>query len=190
LFDENVLSKTIAARTAQAPLVNSNDLFEPVNYHGGFKTIASVFPEVLREDAMREGFQKFLKLTQENEGTTGTQTVHTKWSCHKMAELGKTKEGKAKFMSNRHRGNVIIAHTEGPTEEMERTILADYREDYLAGYRKGDTGRPEGFMNNYRHGMDLTELHPEERVAELKSLKKKWDVDNMFWSPYGENWAK
>jgi hypothetical protein len=190
LFDEEVLTKTIAARTASSPLVNSNDLFEPVNYHGGFKIIASIFPEQLREDAMREGFQKFLKLTSEHEGTTGTQAVHTQWNCQKITELGETEQGRARFMSNRDRGNVIIAHTEGPTAEMEETILRGYREDYLAGYRKGETGRPEGFMNNYRHGMDLTELHPQERVAELQGLKRKWDAGNMFWSPYGENWLK
>ncbi|KAF5006226.1 hypothetical protein FDECE_7386 [Fusarium decemcellulare] len=184
LFKEDVAGKAIFASTDGVPIPNLNDKFEPQNVHGGHKAIASCRLEKIDLAAIKAAFEKWLAATTEYPDAQMTPLVISATNSTRYTEAGQMSSGAAKFLECRNRGlsAMIVAICQ---KEDTRVALAKFMDDTIAVIRKGDEGtKPRSFPNNLRFGVNLEEMFDKERLEELRGVKKLWDADGIFWSPY------
>ncbi|KAJ9138932.1 6-hydroxy-D-nicotine oxidase [Pleurostoma richardsiae] len=185
LFDATVTGKAIKAETVQIPFVNANAAFEVLNVHGDYKDIASCFVKKLEADSIVAGFEKWVQFTDTHGDTKRTMTVLGGWNTDKLVELGQTAEGQAKFSDIRDRGISMLTST-CYTNAETKEAMAEYQREMLALHRRDDPSVPRTFANNMLPWTPHAHLYSDEKIAEMKRVKKVWDGNGLFWSPYGE----
>ncbi|KAJ4327148.1 hypothetical protein N0V84_002410 [Fusarium piperis] len=184
LFQEDMVSKAIMANTVFVPMENINDKLDPLNTHGGYKSIASCRLEKTNIEAIKNAFQQWLSVTTKYPDSQKSPLALSSHNGTKLTELGQENPGSAKFVESRDRGISAQIVTICKKEET-MAALTEFMDDTIAELRKGDPGSvPRSFPNNLRFGINLEEMFDKERLAELREIKKLWDADGLFWSPF------
>ncbi|KAM0438718.1 hypothetical protein ACHAPT_001475 [Fusarium lateritium] len=184
LFQEDLVGKAIMANTELGPIENINDKLDLLNTHGGHKAIASCRLEKTNIEAIKNAFQLWLSVTTKYPDAQKSPLAISSHNSTKPAELSQAKEGTAKFLESRNRdiSAMVVAICE---KEETMAALTGFMDDTVAELRKGDPGSvPRSFPNNLRFGIDLEEMFDKQRLAELREVKKLWDADGLFWSPF------
>jgi hypothetical protein len=183
LFDENLVSKTIKADTTLVPLANMNDGLDAHNAHGGFKNINGARVKALSTEAVSKAFAAWVNGTDDIQDAKRTVVVLHAFNPNKLQANGVGQDGKGVFLESRDRGfNMTIlawcasSGSQGRLREMVDQILA-------AG-RGSDNVAPRTMPNTMRLQESLDNLFTPERLAELGRVKKVWDPENVFLSPY------
>lgn len=185
LFEPETTEKAVNAATIYTPLPLSSAAFEPLNVHGDYKDGSSSFLRTLNVDTITAGFRQWLDFTDTYPDGKRTLLVIAGFNTKKLAEYGETPEGKAKFCEIRDRN--FFASTWGwCTTPETAAAMWSFQNEFNAVCRKNDTAVPRTFANNLTPETKLEELHSEEKIAELKRVKKEWDPEGLFWSLYGE----
>ncbi|KAJ4228990.1 hypothetical protein NW759_003711 [Fusarium solani] len=184
LFQEDVVSKAVMANTLFVPMENINDKLDPLNTHGGHKAIASCRLEKTNIEAIKNAFQLWLSVTTKYPDSQKSPLALSSLNSTKPTELGQGHPGSVKFVEGRNRD--ISAQIVTICEKEETmAALTGFMDDTVAELRKGDPESvPRSFPNNLRFGINLEEMFDEERLAELREVKKLWDAEGLFWSPF------
>ncbi|PON28049.1 hypothetical protein TGAM01_v203186 [Trichoderma gamsii] len=186
LFNPSLVEKAVKADTMQVPFANANNAFDPMNVHGGFKSMSSNRFARLSPQALKDAYGKYLAVTDKYPDAVRSALMFHSFNPSKMAEIGATPEGKARFVEARDRGFCTIG-VMWSTEPATRDALAALYDEAVAVLQKDDeeAGLPRrvfpGIMKFLPGRRDLLS---EEKLAELDRLQEKWNGDGLFWSPY------
>ncbi|KAK5990603.1 hypothetical protein PT974_08872 [Cladobotryum mycophilum] len=168
------------------PPANQNDAFEPVNTHGGYKSLAAARLSALHPDSIQEAFARWLSLAESSPDALRTAAFFHNYNPSTSVANGESPQGRARFIDSREKGLSALL-TAWCTDPGTQPALSSFLDDILSICRQADTTAgvaPRTFPNNMRLGHGIDQLFPEERLAELARLKKIWDSDGVFWSPY------
>lgn len=172
------------ANTVFLPMENINDKLDPLNAHGGHKTIASCRLEKTNIEAIKNAFQHWLSVTTKYPDSQKGPLAFSSHNSTKPVELGHEGSGSFNFLESRNRdiSVQIVAICE---KEETMAALTGFINSTIAELRKADPGSvPRSFPNNLRFGINLDEMFDKQRLAELREIKKAWDADGLFWSPF------
>ncbi|KAF9774588.1 hypothetical protein IL306_007388 [Fusarium sp. DS 682] len=179
LFQDDIVSKAVMANTEMLPYENVNAKMNIYNSHGGHKTIASCRLHKTTAEAIKAGFDKWRTATEDYPDAVQSGLIISAYNTDKTAAIKNEK-----FVEGRDRNLnafMVMVAKEDKTEEAFGQIL----DDVVAGFRKSDEGMvPRSFPNNLRPGKDLSDMYDEERLEILRDVKRTWDADGVFWSPY------
>ncbi|KAI0154904.1 FAD-binding domain-containing protein [Xylariaceae sp. FL1272] len=132
---------------------------------------------------------RFAKLVDEQgQKVAGATTVFH--PMHSKA-LMKADEGRESFMCHRDREfmiQVVLSNMDGDVLEASRS----YAQEAIGIIRSLDisNGAPNAMLaGNARVEADMREIFTPERIDLLKERKKKWDPNNVFWSPAVDGWV-
>jgi hypothetical protein len=183
LFEAILVGKAFKADEALVPLSNINDAFEPLNAHGGFKSMNAARIKNLAPQAIKESFSKWAQVMEELPDAARTAVVFYKFNPDKLRANGDIKEIENRFLEGRDRGSTAIATT-WCAAPASRDRLGDFVDEFFTICRSADKVPPRTFANTMKLGVDLGELFQEEKVEELQRVKEYWDPNGVFWSPY------
>lgn len=184
MLDENLVQQALVAKTEPVAMASLNDRFEPQNAHGGHKAIASCRTTKTDAETIKAVFNKWLSAIQKYPDAQRSPLVISSYNSAKHIQLGKTAECGPRFLESRDRDitAMIVAICE---KEETMTAMTDLLDDIMVEFRKGDPeATPRSFPNNLRFGMNLEEMFSRERLEKLGEIKKTWDANGIFWSPY------
>lgn len=182
-FNETLVQKAVNQGTVMLPLSDLNNALEPLNAHGGFKSMNSARLNAMTPEALRESFDLWVKTTDPLPDTSRSGLIFHKFDPSRLRANGSTKEHANKFLESRDRGSTAMVMAWSGTQESHEKLLA-FVDAFLEICRRGDSGVPRTFPNTMRSNTDLDELFVVEKVADLKRLKGKYDPQGVFWSPY------
>ncbi|KAF5570901.1 6-hydroxy-D-nicotine oxidase [Fusarium phyllophilum] len=179
LFHEDIVSKTVVANTELLPFENVNAKMNIYNSHHGHKTIASCRLHKTTAEAIKAGFEKWRIATEDYPDAHQSGLIISAYNIDKTSPIKNEK-----FVEGRDRNInafMVMVAKEDKTREAFESIL----DDVVAGFRKSDEGMvPRSFPNNLRPGKDLRDMYDTKRVEVLRDVKKTWDAEGVFWSPY------
>ncbi|KAK1245034.1 hypothetical protein MKX08_004663 [Trichoderma sp. CBMAI-0020] len=186
LFNPSLVEKAVKADTVQVPFANANNAFDPINVHGGFKSMSSNRFARLSPQALKDAYGKYLAVTDKYPDAVRSALMFHSFNPSKMAEIGATPQGNARFVEARDRGFCSIG-VMWSTEPATRDALAALYDEVVTVLQKDDeeAGLPQrvfpGIMKFLPGRQDLLS---QEKLAELDRLHEKWNGDGLFWSPY------
>ncbi|WKT45041.1 hypothetical protein QSH57_009894 [Fusarium oxysporum f. sp. vasinfectum] len=179
LFQDDVVSKTVVANTELLPFENVNAKMNNYNSHHGHKTIASCRLHKTTPEAIKAGFEKWRIATEDCPDAQQSSLIISAYNIDKTSAIKNEK-----FVEGRDR-NINAFMVMVAKEDKTREAFGPILDDVVAGFRKSDEGMvPRSFPNNLRPGKDLSEMYDTERLEVLRDVKKTWDADGVFWSPY------
>ncbi|KAM5383170.1 hypothetical protein ACJA88_003703 [Fusarium oxysporum] len=179
LFQDDVVSKTVVANTEILPFENVNTKMNIYNSHHGHKTIASCRLRKTTAEAIKAGFEKWHIATEDYPDAQQSSLIISAYNIDKTSAIKNEK-----FVEGRDR-NINAFMVMVAKEDKTREAFGPILDDVVAGFRKSDEGMvPRSFPNNLRPGKDLSEMYDTERLGVLRDVKKTWDADGVFWSPY------
>ncbi|KAM0548200.1 hypothetical protein ACHAPJ_009999 [Fusarium lateritium] len=182
LFKDDIVGKAVMAKSELLPFANMNYKSDAHNYHGGHKAICSCRLTKMDVRAMKTGFDKWVVGTEEHPDAQKTILATSAFNTKKSEEVGGSK-----FVDSRDRSlHVFIAAICDKEDTM--TSFRGVMDDTLAEYRKSDEGVvPRSFTNNLSFETDLHEMFDEEKLEEVREVKRIWDAEGVFWSPYSKS---
>ncbi|KND94327.1 6-hydroxy-D-nicotine oxidase [Tolypocladium ophioglossoides CBS 100239] len=183
LFDASLVQKAIKADTALLPLSRINDGLEPLNAHGGFKSMNAARLAALKPESISATFATWLQTTEKLPDAGRTAFVFHRFDPTKLQSNGATQQSKDKFVEGRDRGFTVMAVPWCYSPDSWGKLAA-FVDEVLSICRRGDAGAARTLPNTMKLGADLGELFSDERVRELQRVKKTWDAEDVFWSPY------
>ncbi|PNP50895.1 hypothetical protein THARTR1_08516 [Trichoderma harzianum] len=186
LFNPSLVEKALRAVTVQIPFPNVNDGVEAINAHGGFKSMASARIARLSPENFKAAFAKYLAVTEKYPDAARTVYMFQNFNPSKLIEFGTTPEGKGKFIEGRERGFCSIGVL-WCTEPATRDALVTFFDEATAILQKDDEqdGLPPRTLSGIMRFLPgRRDLLSEERLAELDRVQRRWNGDELFWSPY------
>lgn len=184
LFREDVVGKTVRASTEMMEMANLNDRFEPHNAHGGHKAIASCRLKKTSAQAIKDAFEEWKIMTDAYADARNSLIRISAFNTMKHMDHEFSDSGAGRFLESRDRGISAMAIV-SCTEEKTAEALREYMDETMAVFRQGDQDvAPRSFPNNLRFGMELEEMFCKEQLEDLREIKKVWDAEGIFWSPY------
>lgn len=186
LFNPSLVGKAVKADTVHVPFANANNAFEPMNVHGGFKSMSSNRFARLSPQALKDAYGKYLAVTDKYPDAVRSALMFHSFNPSKLAEIGATPEGKRRFVEARDRGFCTIG-VMWSSEPATRDALAVLYDEAVTVLQKDDeeAGLPRRVfpgINKFLPGR--RDLLSQEKLAELDRLQEKWNGDGLFWSPY------
>ncbi|OAX79770.1 hypothetical protein ACJ72_05911 [Emergomyces africanus] len=183
LFEHELVSKANKVETLFVPMATVNNGLDFMNVHGGYKGISSCYLSSVNAETLKESFKSWARVGEHNLDAKQTIAIWGRFNTNKAVQLGQSWEGQPKFLSVRDRG--IFTNTIRWSHKQETyEYLTHFCDEFMDIARRNDIGPPRTLANNQHPGIDLEELYPNERVAELKRVKSIWDAERVFWSPY------
>ncbi|KAH6887090.1 hypothetical protein B0T10DRAFT_575596 [Thelonectria olida] len=184
LFQEDVVKSAVAATTEMIPMANMNDRFKMFDAHGGHKTLASCRLKKMDVATIKAAYEHWLAATETDPDVQRIPLMMASVNTSKLVEIGESKVGAAKFLENRDREFMAMVVMVCQKEESLNTMTG-VANRIMAEFRKGDEETvPRSIPNNLRFGISLEEMFDKERLEGLRGVKKIWDADGIFWSPY------
>lgn len=188
LFDDAIINNnTILFETITTPLSLMNEAWGAFSVHGEYKDISSAWLTNTPAETMKASFQRYVEFTDQYKDATRSTIVHATHNPGKHVAISQTPEGMAKYFESRDRGTCMLVmpwasnpETVEPMRAFAKSIKALYREV------QPDSDLPRTFPNNMQYDTKVEELHSDDRIKELKRIKKLWDESGVFWSPYGD----
>ncbi|KAL4723601.1 hypothetical protein ACLX1H_009239 [Fusarium chlamydosporum] len=179
LSQDDIVSKAFMNTTDFVPFTNINAKNEVYNSHGGHKTIASCRLYKTDVEAIKKTFEQWQSVTQEYPDAQQTPFIMSAFNTDKSVFLSGDN-----FIESRDRPLNAFAPVLAKNEETNKAFMRAL-DGIIAGLRKSDEGAgPRSFANNWRFETDVNEMFSEEMFEKLKEVKKSWDGDGVFWSPY------
>ncbi|UKZ80585.1 hypothetical protein TrVFT333_008347 [Trichoderma virens FT-333] len=186
LLHPSLVEKALKADTVQIPFPNINNGVEPLNAHGGLKSMSSARVSRLSPQAIKAAFTKYLAVTEKYPDAARTVFMFQSFNSSKLAQFGTTPEGRGKFVEARDRGFCTVGVL-WCSEPATRDALVTFFEEATAILQKDDEEdglAPRVFPGTMKFLPGRRDLLPEEKLAELDRLHRKWNGDELFWSPY------
>ncbi|EXK77377.1 hypothetical protein FOQG_17910 [Fusarium oxysporum f. sp. raphani 54005] len=183
LFDQNIIGKADEAETLLVPLATANDRNNHMNAQGGFKDTWTCFVSSVDSAVIKESFERWVQVAERDQGAKRTLVLWGRFNTNMAVSLGESPEGQGKFLGVRDRGVFTNVVKYADTLESNRA-LDQFCYNHLDIARRRDAGLPRMLANNRRPGMNLQELYPKEKVAELMRVKQVWDSEPLLWSPF------
>ncbi|KAF5585561.1 6-hydroxy-D-nicotine oxidase [Fusarium subglutinans] len=181
LFHDDVVSKTVVANTELLPFENVNAKMNIYNSHHSHKTIASCRLHKTTAEAIKAGFEKWRIATEEYPDAQQSSLIISAYNIDRTSAIKNEK-----FVEGRDR-NINAFMVMVAKEDKTREAFGPVLDDVVAGFRKSDEGMvPRSFPNNLRPGKDLSDMYDRERLEVLRDVKKTWDAEGVFWSPYSK----
>ncbi|KAM0545671.1 hypothetical protein ACHAO7_008126 [Fusarium culmorum] len=179
LFQDNVVGRAVVNRTDLVPFASINAKHEAYNYHGGHKAIASCRLYKTDPEAIKSTFEKWTAATQEYPDAQQSPLILSASNTDKsMAAAGDN------FIDARDRPLVALAIVIAKEKETSQAFVG-VLDGIVAGLRKIDEGAgPRSFANNWKFETDVNEMFSESMFERLRVVKKTWDKESVFWSPY------
>ncbi|OAT02107.1 uncharacterized protein BDCG_17390 [Blastomyces dermatitidis ER-3] len=166
LFEPELVSKANKVETLFVPMATVNNGLDFMDVHGGYKGISSCYVSFVNMESIKESFESWARLS-------------GRFSTNKAVGLGRSEEGQFKFLGIR--GRSIFANTIRWAQSWETNKSLDqFCDEFMEIARRNDAGPPRTLANNQYSGIDLEELYPSGRVAELKRVKSIWDAERML----------
>ncbi|OJD28349.1 hypothetical protein ACJ73_00248 [Blastomyces percursus] len=182
LFEPELVNKANKVETLFVPMATVNNGLDFIDAHGGYKGISSCYVSCVNVESIKESFESWARVGEQNQDAKGTIAVWGRFSTNKAVELGRSEVGQFKFLGVRDRG--ILANTIWWAHSWETSKSMDqFCDEFMEIVRRNDAGPPRTLANTQYSGIDLEELYPNGRVAELKRVKSIWDAERVFWSP-------
>ncbi|KAF5633617.1 6-hydroxy-D-nicotine oxidase [Fusarium sp. NRRL 52700] len=179
LFQDDIVSKTVVANTELLPFANVNAKMNIYNSHHGHKTIASCRLQKTSAEAIKAGFEKWRIATGEYLDAQQSGLIISAYNIDKTSAIKNEK-----FVEGRDR-NINAFMVMVAKEDKTREAFGPILDDVVAGFRKIDEGMaPRSFPNNLRPGKDLSDMYDREKLEVLRDVKRTWDAEGVFWSPY------
>ncbi|KAF5669799.1 6-hydroxy-D-nicotine oxidase [Fusarium denticulatum] len=179
LFRDHIVSKTVVANTELLPFENVNAKMNIYNSHHGHKTIASCRLHKTTAEAIKAGFEKWRIATEEYPDAQQSGLIVSAYNIDKTSAIKNEK-----FVEGRDR-NINALMVMVAKEDKTREAFGPILDDVVAGFRECDEGMvPRSFPNNLRPGKDLSDMYDTERLEVLRDVKRTWDGEGVFWSPY------
>jgi hypothetical protein len=183
LFDESLVHRAIKADTVMVPWADINKGLEKVDVHGGFKSITSARLHAIPADSIREVFKLWVDITDALPDAGRSVVVLTKFDTSRMQANGGEEAHAGKFLEARDRGITVMVPAWAVTRESYERMMGTV-DVFIDVVRRGEVGKVWSFPNSMKVRADLGNLFSRERIAELKRLKKLFDSEGVFWSPY------
>ncbi|KAL7937545.1 FAD-binding domain-containing protein [Trichoderma chlorosporum] len=186
LLSPSLVEKALKAETVQIPFPNVNNGVEPLNAHGGFKSMSSARIARLSPQAVKAAFAKYLAVTEKHPDAARTAFMFHSFNPSKLAQLGTTPEGQAKFIEARERGFCTVG-VMWCSEPATREALVALFDDATAVLQKDDEElglAPRVFSGTMKFLSGRRDLLSQEKLSELDRVQSKWNGDGLFWSPY------
>ncbi|UKZ85825.1 uncharacterized protein TrAFT101_001670 [Trichoderma asperellum] len=186
LLHPSLVEKAVKADTVQIPFANANNAYEPLNDHGGFKSMSSNRIARLSPRALKDAYGKYLAVTDKYPDAVRSALMFHSFNPSKLAELGATPEGEGRFVEARDRGFCTIG-VMWSSEPATRDALAVLYDEAVTILQKDDeeAGLPRRvFPGIMKFLPGRRDLFSGEKLAELDRLQEKWNGDGLFWSPY------
>ncbi|KAL6832500.1 FAD-binding domain-containing protein [Trichoderma camerunense] len=186
LLNPSLVEKALMANTVQVPFPNVNNGVEAMNAHGGHKSMASARIARLSPQNLKAAFAKFLAVTERYTDAARTAFMFHNFNPSKLVQFGTTPEGKGKFIEGRDRGFCSIGVL-WCSEPETRDALVEFFDEATAILQKDD--EQDGLPPRTHSGVmrflpGRRDLFDEKRLAELDRVQKRWNGDELFWSPY------
>lgn len=188
LFDDDaVVAQAIRAETGATPFAHMNDAFAHFDRPGGYKEIASARLRSVSPVAVAAAFARWLAFTDAHADARRTAVIFGSCNTAAQLELERAGRGRTRSFDSRDRAVNAMAMT-WYVEPATGAACDAFIRDFKAICRQDQpaTDPPRTIANNMRLDTALEEMQSPERIAELKRIKKRWDSDGLFWSPYGE----
>ncbi|RFU79027.1 6-hydroxy-d-nicotine oxidase [Trichoderma arundinaceum] len=186
LLHPSLAAKAIMANTIQIPFHNVNNAIDPLNAHGGFKSMSSARIATLSPPTLKSTFAKYIAVTDKYPDSGRTALMFHSFNPFKLTELGATPEGADKFVEVRDRGFCTVG-VSWSFEVATREALAAFFDDAVVTLQKDDEEAglaPRVFPGIMKFLPGRRDLLPEEKLAELDRVHAKWNRDELFWNPY------
>ncbi|KAL6867887.1 FAD-binding domain-containing protein [Trichoderma novae-zelandiae] len=182
----SIASRAFKTDTIQVPFPRINASIEPLNAHGGLKSMFAARSARLSPQALKDAYARYIAETDRYPDASRTALMFHSFNPRKLAELGATPEGEGKFVEARDRGicTVGVSWCQEPATQEALTIFFD---ETLASLQKDDEENglaPRTFSGTMKFLPGRRDLLSEEKLAELDRLHAKWNGDGLFWSPY------
>jgi hypothetical protein len=179
LFQDDVVGRAVMNMTDFVPFANINAKNEVYNSHGGHKATASCLLYKTDSEAIKSSFEKWQAATQEYPDAQQTPLIMSAFNTDKsVAQVGEN------FIESRDRPINAFSPVIATEEETNRAFMG-VLDSIIARLRKSDEGAgPRSFANNWRFETDMNEMFNEEMFEKLRVVKKSWDGEGIFWSPY------
>lgn len=186
LLSDELGSRVVHAETSLVPIENANDGLDPINSHAGFKKLNAAKTHELTEEGILATFDAWLAATDKYPDGKGTSVILSSQSTAKIAETGKTAEGKAKFVEEgvRARGSTVTVVTWCFSPETNQAMSGFGEQIIRMNVPAEEDGRVWRLPNTMASGASIGDLLSEERAHGLGEAKKTWDPEGLFWSPY------
>ncbi|CEF75843.1 hypothetical protein FGSG_13755 [Fusarium graminearum PH-1] len=179
LFKEEVVGRAVVNRTDLVPFASINAKHEAYNYHGGHKAIASCRLYKTDPEAINSTFEKWMAATQEYPDAQRSPLILSASNTDKSVTAAGDN-----FIDARDRHLVALAILIAEKEETSRAFVG-VLDGIVAGLRKIDEGAgPRSFANNWKFETDVNEMFSEDIFERLRVVKRTWDEESVFWSPY------
>lgn len=183
LYDDALVQKSIKADTALVPLANMNDALDALNAHGGFKSMNAARVKTLTPEAITKAFAAWVKGTDDIEDAKRSVVVFHVFNPNKLQANGVGQAGKGAFLESRDRGfNVIV--TGWCMNPGSQKKVQDLVDEVLVIGRAGDGVVPRTMPNTMKFNEDLDRVFDSARLEEMCRVKRVWDSEGVFWSPY------
>ncbi|KAL7817712.1 FAD-binding domain-containing protein [Trichoderma gracile] len=182
----SLVSKALKTDTVQIPFPGVNAYTEPLNAHGGLKTMFAARLARVLPQALKDAYARYVAETDRYPDASRSAVMFHSSNPRKSTELGATPEHAGKFLEARTRGiNVlgVLWCQEPATHE----ALAVFYDETLAKLQKADEEDglpPRTFPGAMKFLPGRRDLLSEEELAELDRLHTMWNGDGLFWSPY------
>ncbi|KAK2608957.1 hypothetical protein QQS21_002533 [Conoideocrella luteorostrata] len=183
LFDEKLVHKAIKADTALIPLANMNDDTEAQNAHGGYKNMSAARLKSLQPESIVQIFGSWVTATDEIQEAMKSVVIFHGFNPTKLQACGAEISGKGAFLECRDRGFSMFMSPWCMSSGSEAKFRV-YVDEALSIVRQADGVRPRTMPNSMGIDDDLAILFDDERLSELARVKKVWDSEGVFWSPY------
>ncbi|KAG8677426.1 hypothetical protein FPOAC2_03662 [Fusarium poae] len=179
LFQDDIVGRAVMSMTNLVPFANINTKYGVHNYHGGHKAIASCRLYKTNPEAIKNTFEKWTTATQQYPDAQQSPLIITASNTDKsVAAAGDN------FIDSRDRPLVALAIVIAEKEETNRAFMG-VLDGIVAELRKSDEGvGPRSFANNWKFETDANEMFTGEMFERLRVVKKAWDEESVFWSPY------
>ncbi|TFB04777.1 FAD-linked oxidoreductase afoF [Trichoderma ghanense] len=182
----SLASRALKTDTIQIPFPRLNAFTEPLNAHGGLKTMFAARIARLSPQALKDAYARYVAETDRFPDASRSALMFHSSNPRKSTELGATPEHAGKFLEARNRGISalgVLWCQEPATQE----ALAAFYSETLASLQKADEEDglpPRTFPGAMKFLPGRRDLLSEERLAELDRLHTKWNGDGLFWNPY------
>ncbi|KAK9413751.1 putative FAD-binding PCMH-type domain-containing protein [Seiridium unicorne] len=184
MFREDIVGKTLRETTEMVPMANLNNRFEPLNAHGGHKSIASCRLKQTSLDTIKTTFEQWVSVIKDHPDARRSVVAIGAFDSKRQEGHGRDRTGVSKFLEARDR-NITATAFASCDEVGTLPVMTGFLDDLMVGFRKGDEHKPpRSFPNNLRFGMSLDELFNRDKLEDLRRVKHVWDPNNVFWCPY------